>query len=229
MTGLFDPVAVPVENQPQAERKPKRRPQFWIGPVVAGSCFALGFGVTQRFLALQGGEAPTAQQTFGAQRFPGHSLRSLTTAPAETERPLIADVAAREAELAKTRPPKPKTKIDKAQQEAARLADEARQHRQSTAALRAPVVPAAAVTVLDESESIAIPELPPQAEEDQAPTEIQTLPAELPFPAQDPVAPLAVEPLDEPPVTPAAPSPEVTPAPIPVPVAVPAPAAPPAP
>lgn len=70
MASLFDPVAVPVENQPQAKHKPKRRPQFWIGPVVAGSCFALGFGVTQRFLALQGGGGADCSANLWRPAFP---------------------------------------------------------------------------------------------------------------------------------------------------------------
>jgi hypothetical protein len=206
-----------VENQPPAEQKPQRRPRFWIGPVVAGSCFALGFGVTQRLVALQGRPAPTAQQSFGAQRFPGSSLESLTSARSDKDRPLFADVAAREAELAKTRPPKPKKKDDKAKQEAARLAAEARLRRQRTAAARAPVVPAVAVT---EPVQNPAPELPASEEADaQETVEIQRMPEAVALPEPSPPAPVAAEPLRVRPVAPA----------IPVPVAVPTPAAPPAP
>jgi len=217
MAALFDSVAVSVENEPPAEQKPQRRPRFWIGPVVAGSCFALGFGVTQRLVALQGRPGPTAQQTFGAQRFPGSSLESLTSAGSDKDRPLFADVAAREAELAKTRPAKPKQEDDKAKQEAARLAAEARLRRQRTAAARAPVVPAVAVT---EPVQNPAPELPSSGEADASETvEIERMPESVALPDPSPPAPLAAEPISEPAVAPATP----------VPVAVPTPAAPPAP
>ena len=180
MTALFDLVLVPKENQPSADQKRQRQPRFWIGPVVAGSCFALGFGVTQRLVALQGGEAPSGEQFFGAQRFPGSSLESLTSARSDKDRPLFADVAAREAELAKTRPPKPKKKDDKAKQEAARLAAEARLRRQRTAALREPVQNAA-------------PELPASEEADaQETVEIQRQPEAVALPDPSPTAPVAV-------------------------------------
>ena len=73
-------------------------------------------------------------------------------------KPLKADVAAREAELAKTRPPKPK-KVDLAKKEAERLAAEARRQQQ-TAARWAPLVVPAAVTPSDEAEVIPAPQLP---------------------------------------------------------------------
>lgn len=219
MAVLLAPVTAPVENQPSTEPKPQRRPRFWIGPVVAGSCFALGFGVTQRLVALQGGEAPSVQQDFAAQRFPGERLQNLTTDPTDTTRPLMADVAAREAELAKTRPPAAKEPDAKAKQEAARLANEARLRRQRTAALRAPVVPAAAVTVTDEPESIPAPQLPPQDE------------VALPDAVPATPSPLAVESVRERPITPMVSSPTAAPTPssAPFPLDVPTPAAPPLP
>ena len=37
--------------------KPKRpaRPRFWVGPLVAGACFALGYGITQRVVLIRSG------------------------------------------------------------------------------------------------------------------------------------------------------------------------------
>ena len=214
---------MPVENQPQAESKLLRKPRFWIGPVVAGSCFALGFGVTQRFVARQGRHAPAAQQSFHAHRFPGDSLERLTMARTGMERPLLADVAAREAELAKTRPLLPKKKDDKAKQEAARLANEARLRRERMAAIRAPVVPAAAVTGLDESVQMPALELPPQGVTDEAGPELPQLPAAVALPD---LGPGAVDPREERPVPPAISSPLLNPVSTPVPFTVPSSVAP---
>ena len=164
MCPLFAAVAVPAETQPAKLAKPKRRPRFWVGPVVAGSCFALGFGVTQRIVAMQSGASAPSSQAFNPKPFPGVGLQSLRDRFDGASKPLKADVAAWEAELAKTRPPKPK-KVDLAKQEAERLAAEARRQQQQTATRWAPaVVPAAvlpaAVEPLDETEIIPAPELP---------------------------------------------------------------------
>ena len=108
MSALFAAVAVPAETQPSSVEKPRRRPRFWVGPLVAGSCFALGFGITQRIVAMQGGESAPKPQAFNPKPFPGERLESLRDRFEGASKPLKADVAAREAELAKTRPPKPK-------------------------------------------------------------------------------------------------------------------------
>lgn len=201
MSALFAAVAVPAETQPPSVEKPQRRPRFWVGPLVAGSCFALGFGITQRIVAMQGGESAPQPQAFNPQPFPGERLQSLRDRFEGPSKPLTADVAAREAELAKTRPPK-QNKVDLAKQEAERLAAEARQQQTATR-WAPPVVPAAvvpqAVTPLDEAEVIPAPELP----EAIAPAE--PMPATANAPA--PVAPVTAAPAPAAPVlmAPAAP------------------------
>ena len=156
---------MPAENQPKPAEKPRRRPRFWVGPLVAGGCFALGFGVTQRLIAMQGGGFAPSQQTFGMQRFPGESLEGLQARFAGSSRPLMADVAAREAELAKTRPPKPKT-VDKAKKNAERLAAEARRREQQTAARWTPLTPVvpAALSSPELVELMPAPQLPVDTE-----------------------------------------------------------------
>ena len=112
MAALCAGVAVSAENQPKPAKKPRRRrPRFWVGPLVAGGCFTLGFGVTQRLIAMQGGAALPKPQAFEQQRFPGESLEALRARYPDHTRPLKADVAAREAELALTRPAKPKPEV----------------------------------------------------------------------------------------------------------------------
>ena len=112
MAALCAGVAVSAENQPKPAKKTRRRrPRFWVGPLVAGGCFTLGFGVTQRLIAMQGGVASPKPQAFEQQRFPGESLEALRARYPDHTRPLKADVAAREAELALTRPAKPKPEV----------------------------------------------------------------------------------------------------------------------
>ncbi len=187
MSALFAAVAVPAETQPPSVEKPRRRPRFWVGPLVAGSCFALGFGITTRIVAMQGGESAPKPQAFSPKPFPGERLQSLRDRFEGASKPLKADVAAREAELAKTRPPKPK-KVDLARKEAERLAAEARRQQQTAARWVPPVVPAAvvpaAVTPSDEAEVIPAPLLP----EAIAPAE------PMPATANAPVAPAAPAP-----------------------------------
>ncbi|MAR52749.1 MAG: hypothetical protein CMK50_06295 [Propionibacteriaceae bacterium] len=84
--------------------KAKRRsaPRFWVGPLVAGVCFALGYGITQRIVMIRAGLQQPERQTFFADRsFPGDSLEALRLRHGETNA-LAADVAAKEVIDAKT-------------------------------------------------------------------------------------------------------------------------------
>ena len=77
--------------------KPKRpaRPRFWVGPLVAGACFALGYGITQRVVLIRSGLEEAEPQSFRARAFPGESLEALRLRHGETGT-LEADVAAKE-------------------------------------------------------------------------------------------------------------------------------------
>ena len=77
--------------------KPKRpaRPRFWVGPLVAGACFALGYGITQRVVLIRSGLEQVEPQSFKARVFPGESLEALRLRHGETGT-LEADVAAKE-------------------------------------------------------------------------------------------------------------------------------------
>ena len=74
--------------------KPKR-PRFWVGPLVAGACFALGYGITQRFVLIRSGLQTSEPQSFKARAFPGESLEALRLRHGENGT-LQADVAAKE-------------------------------------------------------------------------------------------------------------------------------------
>lgn len=58
----------------QAQPRPRNR---WRGPLVAGFCFGLGYGITQRLLALQLPGLVQLRQGFEVREFPGTSLESL--------------------------------------------------------------------------------------------------------------------------------------------------------
>ena len=129
--------------------KPKRpaRPRFWVGPLVAGACFALGYGITQRFVLLRSGLETSEPQSFRARAFPGESLEALRLRHGETGS-LEADVAAKELidakaskqanELKKARLAK-ELEQRKAKEEAERIAEAAiERDRSQQAAVNAP-------------------------------------------------------------------------------------------
>ncbi|MCP9791692.1 hypothetical protein [Vulcanococcus limneticus] len=56
---------------------PQSRPRLWLGPLVAGLSFGLGYGLTQRLVALNVTDLVRFGQNFDVQPFPGTSLDSL--------------------------------------------------------------------------------------------------------------------------------------------------------
>ena len=169
MTALCAGVAVSAENQPKPAKKTRRRrPRFWVGPLVAGGCFTLGFGVTQRLIAMQGGAASPKPQTFEQQLFPGESLEALRARYPDHTRPLKADVAAREAELALTRPAKPKPEVKAI----------ARREPDRTVPLAPVMAVPEAPTLPEQVELMPAPQLPVEAEAELEPFD----PASSPLP-----------------------------------------------
>jgi len=61
---------------PQSSARARRRPA-WAGPLVAGLCFGLAYGITQRIVTLNVGELIRFGQGFDVQVFPGTTLESL--------------------------------------------------------------------------------------------------------------------------------------------------------
>ena len=78
------------------EKKRQKRPRFWVGPLVAGSCFALGYGITQRIVLLRQAQQEPEQATFQQSSFPGQTLDSLRRFYG-ADQPLMGDVTAKEA------------------------------------------------------------------------------------------------------------------------------------
>lgn len=124
--------------------KPKRpaRPRFWVGPLVAGACFALGYGITQRVVLIRSGLEQADPQSFKARAFPGESLEALRLRHGETGT-LEADVAAKElidAKASKQAKLAKEMEQRKAKEEAERIAAAAiEDDRSQQAALNTPL------------------------------------------------------------------------------------------
>ena len=85
-----------------------RRPRFWVGPLLVGCCFSLGYGITHRVVTLQANPEPPSQpEPFAGLDFPGESLASLRRSEGATG-DLAVDVAAIEAKEALERQAKAK-------------------------------------------------------------------------------------------------------------------------
>ena len=106
------------------------RPRFWVGPLLAGCCFAFGYGITHRVVTLQGNADNPRSETFESAGFPGESLQTLRSMNLDTDSDLQVDMASIEAAEAIER---------KARQEAEKRSEEA---RRSELALQAPAAPA---------------------------------------------------------------------------------------
>ena len=70
------------------------RARFWVGPLVAGCCFAMGFGITDRVVSLQSDIKPAQSQRFAPSYFPGDSLQTLRSIH-QGDASLQVDLAAR--------------------------------------------------------------------------------------------------------------------------------------
>ena len=86
------------------------QPRFWVGPLVAGCCFALGYGITDRVLTLQTNAEDPVPQAFEPLAFPGNSLREIRSRFSDDDAALQVDVTALEAAEAATRSSKPAVK-----------------------------------------------------------------------------------------------------------------------
>ena len=75
----------------KAAPAPQRRPRPWLGPLVVGVCFGLGYGVSQRLFNLQVGELVQFGRNFDVQPFPGSSLESLRLRFGSDSESILAD------------------------------------------------------------------------------------------------------------------------------------------
>ncbi len=154
---MLDHVAKPSPTK----QKNRKRPRFWLGPLLVGGCFALGYGMTQRIMILRGNTQQPQQQSFGptAVPFPGERLEELRRRHGGSSADLQADVAAKEAKVAAKR--KAKEQAEKqAKQQAEKLAAAAALRReQELQAIRQATEDDSADPGLDDP-GLAAPELP---------------------------------------------------------------------
>ena len=90
--------------------------RFWVMPMVAGCCFALGYGITERVLTLQTNAEDPVPEAFTPLAFPGDSLEEIRTRFSDDDSSLQVDVTALEAAEAASHPAQPAVKEDVALQ-----------------------------------------------------------------------------------------------------------------
>ncbi len=95
-------------SSPDAPAETQSR--FWVGPLVAGCCFALGYGITERVLTLQTNAQDPVPEAFTPLAFPGDSLQEIRYRFSDNDSSLQVDVTALEAAEAALRPVKPAVK-----------------------------------------------------------------------------------------------------------------------
>ena len=95
-------------SSPDAPVEAKAR--FWVGPLVAGCCFALGYGITERVLTLHTNAQDPVPEAFTPLAFPGDSLQEIRSRFTDDDSSLQVDVTALEAAEAASRPAQPAVK-----------------------------------------------------------------------------------------------------------------------
>ena len=178
-----------------SDQQRPQRPRYWVGPLVAGACFALGYGITQRVVLMRQTWEKPQQATFRQNSFPGETLDGLRRRYG-ADQPLMGDVAAKEALDAEQR---------KANEQADAIAKQVKQLEQAQQA----VVPQPG-TDQEEPVSTAAPVAAPALDVDQQESADGAQPAAVLTPNDEAVAPApasATDPVVEPSVQ-VAPEPE---------------------
>ncbi len=184
----------------QVEPKP-RRPRFWVGPLVAGCCFALGYGVTQRVVTLQSNAEEPVPEAFAPVFFPGQSLDGLRARDGGTSADFQVDLIKLEAEK------QPEQEAEEAAKKKAEEAERAEKALQATATPLPPTDQQDWTTPVTPAQPAAQPASP--VDVPPAPVEPALLPDLAPLPAEPVIEPAAIEaPVAQPaPALPAAPVP----------------------
>ena len=99
-----------MDNPSSPDAPVEAKARFWLGPLVAGCCFALGYGITERVLTLQNNAEDPAPEAFTPLAFPGDSLQEIRARFSDDDSSLQVDVTALEAAEAASRPAQPAVK-----------------------------------------------------------------------------------------------------------------------
>jgi hypothetical protein len=126
------------------------RPQpLWKGPLIAGVCFGLAYGITQRLLSFNVAELIRIGPGFDVQVFPGTSLESLKLRFGDAQGEIRGDLELQELERQQEQEAKQRA-------EAAKQAEEELQRANQLEPLSEPEPPAPS------SAPVAEPAAPPQ-------------------------------------------------------------------
>ena len=96
-----------MDNPSSPDAPVEAKARFWVGPLVAGCCFALGYGITERVLTLQTNVQAPVPEAFTPLAFPGDSLQEIRARFSDDDSSLQVDVSALEAAEAASRPAQP--------------------------------------------------------------------------------------------------------------------------
>ena len=99
-----------MDNSSSPDAPVETKARFWVGPLVAGCCFALGYGIAERVLTLQTNAQDPVPEAFTPLAFPGDSLQEIRARFSDEDPSLQVDVSALEAAEAASRPVKPAVK-----------------------------------------------------------------------------------------------------------------------
>ena len=99
-----------MDNPSSPDAPVEAKARFWVGPLVAGCCFALGYGITERVLTLQTNAQDPVPEAFTPLAFPGESLQEIRARFSDDDPSLHVDVKALEAAEAASRPANPAVK-----------------------------------------------------------------------------------------------------------------------
>ena len=99
-----------MDNPSSPDAPVEAKARFWVGPLVAGCCFALGYGIAERVLTLQTNAEDPVPEAFTPLAFPGDSLQEIRTRFSDDDSSLQVDVTALEAAEAASRPAQPAVK-----------------------------------------------------------------------------------------------------------------------
>ena len=99
-----------MDNPSSPDAPVEAKARFWVGPLVAGCCFALGYGITERVLTLQTNAEDPVPEAFTPLAFPGDSLQEIRARFSDDDSSLQVDVTALEAAEAASQPAQPAVK-----------------------------------------------------------------------------------------------------------------------
>ena len=129
-----------MESTGHDEPKPVKRPRFWVGPFVAGCCFALGYGITHRLVTLQSNAETPTPESFEPALFPGESMEALRGRNGGEPNSFQVDLKALEDRLAAERDEEPDAEQLALEAQQAEQAPSAEQGLQATGPAPAPAV-----------------------------------------------------------------------------------------